>query len=159
MPGRDVPDLVSQHAGQFRLVGEERQDTARDVDEPAGKRERVDGGLVDHRELPWQARALRELGEPQADAAHVLLQLRIVVDAHLRADLGVRLLAERDLLRFAHQRELALPGHGVRGTGRAQRDTCQGGSELTPPGPPVHTATGWRKASAAAATPAPVGTA
>ena len=91
---RDVTDLVAEHAGQLRLVVEERQDAARQVDVAAGKRERVDRRLVHDREVPRQLRTLRRAREPHADALDVPLQLGIVVDAHLPPDLGVHLLTE-----------------------------------------------------------------
>ena len=45
----DVADLVPEHADELRFVVEIRQDAARDVDEPAGQRERVDGRRIDAR--------------------------------------------------------------------------------------------------------------
>ena len=54
MPRRDVSDLVAEHSRELRLVIEERQDAARDVDEAARQRERVDRGLIHDRELPRQ---------------------------------------------------------------------------------------------------------
>ena len=57
-----------------------------------------------------------------ADVVDVALQRRIVVDAHLPADLGVLLLADRQFLGFAEQRHLLLAGHRVGGARGAQRD-------------------------------------
>ena len=83
MPRGDVADLVAEHAGQLRLVVEKRQDAARDVDESARQRERVDRRLIDDGELPRKVRPLRQLRETQPDVADVLCELGIVVDAHL----------------------------------------------------------------------------
>jgi hypothetical protein len=113
MPRGDVADLVAEHAGQFGLVVEKRQDAARDVDESARQCERVDRRLIDDGELPRKGGPLRELRETQANVADVLRELGIVIDAHLGSYLGIGFAAHRDLLRLAHQRELTLPGHGV----------------------------------------------
>ena len=63
MPRGDVADLVAEHAGQFGLVVEKRQDAARDVDESARQCERVDRRLIDDGELPRKGGPLRELRE------------------------------------------------------------------------------------------------
>ena len=73
MPRGDVADLVAEHAGQLRFVVEKRQDAARDVDEAARQRERVDCRLIDDGELPGQVRPLGELRELEADVADVLV--------------------------------------------------------------------------------------
>ena len=51
----------------------------------------------------------------------IALQLGIVVHAHLAADLGVGLLADRDFLRLAHERDLALAGDGIGGARREKK--------------------------------------
>ena len=61
---------------------------------------------------------MRLARELLADLADVSLQRGIVVDAHLPADLGVLLLADRQLFGFAEQRHLLLAGDGI---GRARR--------------------------------------
>ena len=60
VPRGDVRDLMAQHAGQLRLVVEIRQDAARDVDEAAGQRKRVDRRVIDDRERPRQVRPVRQ---------------------------------------------------------------------------------------------------
>ena len=60
VPRRDVPDLMAQHAGQLGLVVQIRQDAARDVDEAAGQRERVDRRMIDDGERPRQVRPMRQ---------------------------------------------------------------------------------------------------
>ena len=65
----DVADLVAEHADELRFVVEIRQDAARDVDEPAGQRERIDRRRIDDRKAPRQVRALRASREPHADIA------------------------------------------------------------------------------------------
>ena len=121
VPRRDVPDLVPEHTGKLRFVIQKRQDPARDVDEAAGQRERIHCRLIHNRELPRKVRPFRELGELQADAAHVLLQRRVLVDPYLGFYLGVGFAAQGDLLGLAHQRELALAGDGVRRACRGDR--------------------------------------
>ena len=57
--------------------------------------------------------------------ADIFLERRVVVDAHLREHLRVVLPAGRDLLRLAHQRELASPVAGLvahAGRGERQQD-------------------------------------
>ena len=55
---RDVRDLVAEHAGQLRLVLDQAERAARDVDDAAGRRERVDAVGVEHDELPVEVRTL-----------------------------------------------------------------------------------------------------
>ena len=55
-------------------------------------------------------------------SADVALQLGVVVDAHLAADLGVLLLADGQLLGLAQQRHLLLAGHRIGGARRACSD-------------------------------------
>ena len=101
--GGDVANLMAEHAGQFRLVVEVRQQAARDVDVAAGQRESVHRRDVDHREAPGQVGAFRGLRQAHADTLHVLLQPAVRVEAHLGPDLRVRLLAQLDLLSLTHQ--------------------------------------------------------
>jgi hypothetical protein len=63
---------------------------------------------------------MRLPSEAQADVRDVPLHLLVVVDPHLAPDLGVGLLADGQLLGFAHQVELALPGHGIGGAGHRE---------------------------------------
>ena len=60
VPRGHMGDLMAQHAGQLRLVVEIRQDAARDVDEAAGQRKRVDRRVIDNRERPRQIRPVRQ---------------------------------------------------------------------------------------------------
>ena len=126
MTRRDVSDLVAEHAGQLRLVLQERQDAARYIDVAAGQGERVDGGDVDDGEVPRQVRTLGELREAKADVADVLLKRAVAVDAHLLADLGVLRLADLDFLVLAHQRELTLARGGIGRAGDRQHDERDG---------------------------------
>ena len=48
----DVDQLVAEHAGQLRLVGDQRQAALGDVDVAAGRGEGVDGVGVEHDEAP-----------------------------------------------------------------------------------------------------------
>jgi hypothetical protein len=127
VPGGDVAGFVPEHAGKLRLVVEERKDATRDVDVTAGKREGVDRRHVHDAVMPWQIRPFRRLRELHADAADVLLEIGIVVEAHLLLHLRVGFLTGRNLLRLAHQVELALACGGI---GRArerrdERDQCE----------------------------------
>ena len=54
----DVADLMSQDAGQLRFVLREAERAARDVDEPARRRERVDAVGIEHDECPVQIRPI-----------------------------------------------------------------------------------------------------
>ena len=123
----DVADLVAEHAGQLGLVVQIREKAARHIDVSAGQRERVDRGAVDDGERPRQVGAMRVARELLADLVDVALQVRIVVDAHLPADLGVLLLADRELLGLAEERHLLLAGDRVRRARRGDRDekSCQ----------------------------------
>src|SRR5688572_1410139 len=56
------------------------------------------------------------------DVAHVALQIGVVVDAHLPADLGVLLLADRQLLGLAEERHLLLARNGIGRARGAERD-------------------------------------
>ena len=115
MTGCHVPDLVAEHAGELRLVAQERQDPAGDVDVSARKRERVDRRLIDDGEVPRQVGPFGRARQPHRDVFDVALQLGIVVDPHFLPHLTVHLLTELDLLRFAHQREFPFTGCRIRG--------------------------------------------
>jgi hypothetical protein len=94
----DVADLVAEHRGEVRLVLEVGQDPARDVDVAAHGREGVHVVGVDDREVPLELRPLADRRELLADPLHVLLQLEVVVHAHLLREHEVHLLGGRDLL-------------------------------------------------------------
>ena len=98
VPGGHVPGLMSEHGRQLGFVSKEREDAPRDVDESARQREGVHGGRIDNRVRPRQARPLGGPGEALADAVHVLLKIRVLVDAHLPPDVLICLLAELNLL-------------------------------------------------------------
>ena len=117
VPSGHVADLVPEHAGQLRLVVQVRQDAARDVDEAAGQRERVDGGHVHDRELPGQVRALRRARQAQADVRHVALEALVAIARHRALHLGGGLPAHLDLLGLGHHRDLLPAGHRVGGAG------------------------------------------
>src|SRR5713226_323415 len=135
MAGRDVADLVTQNARELRLVVEKRHDAARDVDIAARERERIHGRRVHDGEVPRKIRSLGLLRETKTDPRHVFLKRTIVVHAHLATDFDVLLLADLQLLVFAHQRELAPARRGV---GRARRGQqcgkeCGGEAEAAHP--------------------------
>jgi hypothetical protein len=126
----DVADLVSHHCGKLRLVAEERQDSARDVDVAAGQRERVHGRLVDHREGPRQIRTVRRAHQPLADTFHVALQLRIAVDPHLLPYFGVGLPSQLNLVGLGHEDDLMAAGRRVRRATARDHNQNQGPYEL-----------------------------
>ncbi len=67
---------------------------------------------------------MAEASQLLADALHVALQFRIVINTVLFADLGIDLTSERDLLLLGHQHDLFLAAHGIGGTtlqGRGQQ--------------------------------------
>ena len=123
---RHVADFVTEHAGQLRLVVEERQDAARQVDVSARQRKRVHRRRIDHSEVPGQIRPFRRARETHTDIFDVPLEFGVVVNAHLPPHLGIHLLADLDFLRLAHQRELALAGRRIRGA-RASNVTSRQG--------------------------------
>ena len=129
MPCRDMRDLMAQHTRKLRLVVQVRQDAARDVDESARERKRVDGLVIDDGKRPRQVGPVRELRETMADVRDVSLQFRIVVHAHLSADFGVVLLADGNLLRFAQKRELAFACDGIGRARREERRNREGGKD------------------------------
>ena len=90
----DVADLVAEHAGQLRLVLDKAEGAARDVHEPARRRERVHAVGVQHDEGPRQVGSLRRFRQRHPDERHVLVNRRILDDAeplaHLRADIARR---------------------------------------------------------------------
>ena len=78
---RHVTDLVSKHAGQLRLVLREPERPAGDVNDAAGRRERIDAVGVEHDERPVQIRPLGLLGERRPEQRDVLVDRRILHDA------------------------------------------------------------------------------
>ena len=121
MTRRDVTGLVAEHARELRFVVEKRQDATRDVDGAAWQRKRVDRGGIRDAVMPRQSRALGDGRELHADAVDVGLQVGVAVDAHLFLHLRVAFLSRRDLLRLAHQVDLALAGGRI---GRAGGNEC-----------------------------------
>jgi len=75
------------------------------------------------------------LGQPLADLVHVLLQLRIVVDVVLLADVCILAPAHRNLLRLGEQHEVRIAGDGVlRAAGKRKRHQQRrdAGTEIGP---------------------------
>ena len=116
----DVADFVAEDSDELRFVVEIRQDAARDVDEPARQRKRVDRGRVDDGKAPRQVRALRASRDAHAEILHVALQFGIFIQPHFLADLRVELASDRNLLLFAHEGQLALARHRIGRAGRHQ---------------------------------------
>ncbi len=123
-----MADLVAQHARQLRLRVEGGEDAASHEDESAGQREGVHHDVVNDLEAPGQARLLRPGGQILADPAHVLLQLRIVIQAHVGFDLLGALAPHLDLLALADENQLPLARRRVdRTAGEGQRCQREGG--------------------------------
>jgi hypothetical protein len=77
----DVTDFMTEHAGQFRLVIDEREQTASYVDVAARDSDRVDDRGVQNGEGIDDALALALRRDFLPDLVHVGLQCRIVVGA------------------------------------------------------------------------------
>ena len=93
---RDVRNFVRHHAGQFGFVVGSENQTAVDVEESAGKRERVDFVGFDDFDREWNLR----VGVPDeilADAVDVFVDRRIVDQLDLAFDFRGQLAAHRDL--------------------------------------------------------------
>ena len=107
----DVDQLVAEHAGQLRLVGDQRQAALRDVDVAAGRGEGVDGVGVEHDEAPRVVGLLADAGQDGADERHVAVHGLVLHHAELLADVGADLGAELLLLGFRVDRVVGLLGH------------------------------------------------
>ena len=95
MPSRDVGNLVRHHAGQFGfIIGGENQ-AAVDVEESAGKSERVDLVGLDDFDREWNFR-IRVADEVLSDAVDVFVDRRIVDQLDLAFDFGRQLAAHRN---------------------------------------------------------------
>ena len=107
---RHVRDLVPHDAGELGFRLDERERTARDVDESARRRERVDAVSVEHDERPRQLGARRLFGQHGADERDVFVDGRILHHAEARANLQADVRAQLDLLFFrdVHVVELLL---------------------------------------------------
>lgn len=81
VPGVDVPELMADQAGQFRLAVQLGQDAARNGDAPSGKGVGVDIGRVHYIELVRHVRAMRDPGQTGAHAADVADQGRVLTYA------------------------------------------------------------------------------
>ena len=97
---RDVRHFVAEHAGELRFVLDQRERAARDVHEPAGRRERVDAVGVEDDERPRQLRPLGLQRDRGADERHVFVDGRILDDPEPLADLQADVGANLDLFRF-----------------------------------------------------------
>ncbi len=97
---RHVRDLVPHDAGELGFRLDERERTARDVDESAGRRERVDAVSVEHDERPRQLGARRLFGQHGADERDVLVDGGILHHAEARANLQADVRAQLDFLFF-----------------------------------------------------------
>ncbi len=107
----DVDQLVAEHAGQLRLVGDQRQAALRDVDVAAGRGEGVDGVGVEHDEAPRVVGLLADAGQDGADERHVAVHGLVLHHAELLADVGADLGAELLLLGFRVDGVVGLLGH------------------------------------------------
>ncbi len=99
-----MSDLVAQHAGELSFGVEVRQDAARHVDEAAGEREGVDGRIVEDAERPRKVGTLGHGRQLEPQVRHVALQVGVVHQTQLGADLRIGLPPHRDLLRLADER-------------------------------------------------------
>ena len=93
-----MADLVAEHGSEIRLVLEVGQDAARDVDVAAHGREGVHVVGVDDREMPLELGPLAHCRELLADPLHIVLELDVLVHAHLLGEHDVHLLGRADFL-------------------------------------------------------------
>jgi hypothetical protein len=98
-----------------------RQQSPRDINEAAGKGERVHRWIVHDPERPGQAGALRRGGDPRAELLDVALPHGILIQPDGRNDRRIGLTAHRDFLILADQHQLILAGGGIDGAA-ARRD-------------------------------------
>src|SRR5262245_41917832 len=115
MAGHDVTDLVAHDAGQLVLGVGQGEKPPRDVDEPAGKGERVGLGVVRDVELVRRVRRRRLGDEPASDLSHVADERRVLHQPHGALDLARCLLAELTLLLLRDERGTRLTGRAARG--------------------------------------------
>ena len=124
VPLRDVRDFVREHACELRLVLREQDETGVDADVAAGQRKGVDLRVGHREELEVLLGVVRRRHEPVPELVQVVVDLRVLQIAALRADLADDRLAdlaflrgrERDLRRVAEigQRWAGAPLRRVR---------------------------------------------
>ena len=88
---------------------------------PAGRRDVLPAVAEGRRRDRHDVEPVVEVGA-ELPLPDELLQVLVLVDAHFAAHLDVRFPADLNLLRFAHQRELAASRHRIR---RARREQCE----------------------------------
>ncbi len=107
----DVGQLMAEHAGQLRFVGDERQAALGDVHVAAGRGEGVDRVGVEHDEPPRIVGLLADPGQHGPDQRDVAVHRRILGDAEFLADVGADLGAELLLLGLGVDGVVGLLGH------------------------------------------------
>ncbi len=113
MARRHMADLVTQHPGKFRLVIQISQDSSRDIHITARQGERIDLRAIHHREMPFQIRPLRSLGQLLPDAIHIRLQRWVIQRAVFLQYLLMRFFPLGQLGALVHYRALIFPRHRV----------------------------------------------
>ena len=126
--GGDVAHFVTENAGHPGLGVQVGEDAAGHVHVPAGQRERVHDGVVEGPERELEPRTVAHPRDAAADLGDVRGELGVLHLSVLGDDGWVGCRAELDLLRLAHQGELALAGHGVHGACGDERHACDRGA-------------------------------
>ena len=116
---RDVANLMAYHPGQISLAVHVGHDAARHIHIAPGQREGVDGGRVEHGEVPLQLLAVRLGRQALTQSVDIGLHRRVVVDAVLLQHLLVALGAFSDFAPFIHHRSLGLAANRVNHGGAA----------------------------------------
>ena len=132
---RHMPNFMADDPRQFGLTLHVRHDAARHIYIATGQRKGVDLRAVQHREVPLQLLAVRQLGQPLADAIHIGLQLGVFHHAVLLQHLGVRLAAFLHLVGLAHDRALGLARHRVQHRTATAGQQHRGQNRSGHPGP------------------------
>jgi hypothetical protein len=118
VPSGHVSHLVAHHHGELGLGVEVGEDAPGHVDEASGEGEGVHRRIVDEAEGPGQLGPFCALGDGVAELSDIVLQSGVVVDTERRHRVLILLLAKGNLLPFAHEHELLLPGGRVGGAGK-----------------------------------------
>jgi hypothetical protein len=105
----DVADLVAEHRRELGLVAGDLEHTGVDAHASAGERGGIRLLTLEHDEFPVAIGRLARLHDASADLRHVSLQLWIVRDRSLAADLPKRLTAELGLCFRRHQQPADAP--------------------------------------------------